>query len=375
MREGIEVAVLRQTEQLLALRSEWNALLQQSALDTIFLTWEWQTAWWRHFREQRSLALYTVRCDGELVAIAPFAERPASLAAEPILQTLELMGTGIAGSDYLDIIVRPDFEDVALSALAERLERETRVISLQRLPANGGVARGLLQRLEKHEWDWVELAGEKAPFVCLHGRSWEDYLASLSGQHRATFRRKLRRLEQQFRVELKSADSEAEVTSCLGHLFELHRQRWGPRGISEFASGKSWRFHCEMAEAARLRGWLRLYILTLDGEPAAALYGFHYGRTFSFFQSGFAPAFARHSVGMVTMGLSIRRALEEGAHEYDMLHGVEAYKFHWAAQVHDLSRLEAYPPGVRGMLLRGAVDATRALRKVARTLRVEKSAA
>lgn len=362
---------MRRTEQLLALGSEWNRLLQKTESDTVFLTWEWQTTWWRHFSDKRSLAIRTVRSNGELIAIAPFVVRSASLAAGPRLKTLELMGTGIVGSDYLDIIIRPDFEDVALTALVGQMERERMVISSQRLSRNGGAVRKLLQRMERSNWSWVELEGDEAPFVSLRGRNWEEYLASLSAQHRATFRRKRRRLEQQFQVELQRADSKAEVASCLADLFELHQQRWGSRGVSEFATDKSWRFHREFAEMALIRGWLRLYLLTLDGKPAAALYGFHYGNTFSFFQSGFASAFAAHSVGMVTMGLSIQRALEEGADEYDMLHGAETYKFSWAAQVRHLSRLEAYPPGLRGRLLRRVVDGTRAARKFARALHTE----
>jgi len=42
---------------------------------------------------------------------------------------------------------------------------------------------------------------------------------------------------------------------------------------------------------------------------------------FYFYQSGFDPTYERSSVGLITMGLSIQAALEEGACEYDLLHG------------------------------------------------------
>src|SRR5439155_184650 len=70
-------------------------------------------------------------------------------------------------------------------------------------------------------------------------------------------------------------------------------------------------------------GWLRLFILRLDGRPAAALHGYQYGGVFSFYQAGFDPAFAKQSVGLVTMALAIKSAIEEGADEYDLLHGAE----------------------------------------------------
>jgi hypothetical protein len=78
------------------------------------------------------------------------------------------------------------------------------------------------------------------------------------------------------------------------------------------------------------RGWLRLYLLWLDGKPAACLYGFFYSRKFYFYQSASMACFENHSPGMLTMGLAIQQAIQEGAEEYDLLHGTESYKKHGA---------------------------------------------
>ena len=57
--------------------------------------------------------------------------------------------------------------------------------------------------------------------------------------------------------------------------------------------------------------------------PAAALYGFAYGGRFHFYQAGFDEGFARLSVGLVTIGLTIQQAFTEALDEYDFLHGAE----------------------------------------------------
>ena len=79
--------------------------------------------------------------------------------------------------------------------------------------------------------------------------------------------------------------------------------------------------------------------------PVAALYGFFYQRVFYFYQSGYDPRYRKHSVGLVTMGLAIKSAIEDGAEEYDMLHGDESYKFQWAKDVRELEHLELYRAG------------------------------
>src|SRR2546430_12209639 len=58
-----------------ALREEWDALLEASPSQCLFLTWEWLYTWWKHLGGDRSLCIITARSGDELVAIAPFALR------------------------------------------------------------------------------------------------------------------------------------------------------------------------------------------------------------------------------------------------------------------------------------------------------------
>jgi CelD/BcsL family acetyltransferase involved in cellulose biosynthesis len=66
--------------------------------------------------------------------------------------------------------------------------------------------------------------------------------------------------------------------------------------------------------------------------------------------------------------LTIRHAIEEGASEYDMLHGEEEYKFHWASNVRHLIRLDLHPPNGRGLLCRGARTVRNVAVKVTRRM-------
>src|SRR5204862_1704708 len=116
------------------------------------------------------------------------------------------------------------------------------------------------------------------------------------------------------------------------------------------------------------RGWLRLFVLWLGDAPAATFYGFRYGSVFSFYQSGFDPAFGKLSVGTVTMGLAIKSAIEEGASEFDLLHGEEAYKFHWAKRTRRLGRIVSFPSGARGRMSWLGTAAADVARKLARKL-------
>jgi CelD/BcsL family acetyltransferase involved in cellulose biosynthesis len=114
----LTVERISDTAGLDALRSEWQALLRGNEADCLFLTWEWLSCWWRYVSQRRRLCLLTVRRDGELVAIAPFAIRPPEPRRIVPFRTLEFMRMGDVGSDYMDLIVRPDQEAYALQAVA-----------------------------------------------------------------------------------------------------------------------------------------------------------------------------------------------------------------------------------------------------------------
>src|SRR4051794_4032457 len=61
---------------------EWDALLAKSDSDVVFLTWQWQRVWWKHFgaSDNCTLQLLVIRDDrGALLGIAPLF-----VASEPL---------------------------------------------------------------------------------------------------------------------------------------------------------------------------------------------------------------------------------------------------------------------------------------------------
>ena len=150
-------------------------------------------------------------------------------------------------------------------------------------------------------------------------------------------------------MRFERVETEGQRAEALGAFFALHGQRWEGRGGSTaFYSASLREFHEAWTRVALGRGWLRFFLMRLDGRPVGAIYGFRYRGTFGFYQTGFDPAYARHGIGQVMIGLSIKSAIEEGADEYDLLHGTERYKSDWARSMRELSRIEAYPPSLRG---------------------------
>jgi CelD/BcsL family acetyltransferase involved in cellulose biosynthesis len=346
-----------------SLRPRWNELLRASTSDTPFLTWEWLHTWWVHLRESSALRLIVVRAGDELIAIAPLR-----LVTSPLsfLSRLEFLGTGNAGSDYLDLIVRRGREAESLQAIARFLTARGLAVRFNHLPPTSLAAR-LAAQLAGACWTTATADDGTCPIIPLAGQTFDSYLATLGSSHRANVRRRIKAIGQQFEMRFDLVTTDAERRQMLAALAVFHAKRYSDRGGSSAFSAPNVRaFQEEITRRALDRGWLRMYALRLNGEIAAVMYGFSYGGTFSFYQHGFDDRYKAQSIGLVLMGLSVRAAIDEGAREFDMLWGTEPYKFLWARDARILQRVELFPLHLGGTLHRHAVEARRRVGRLAR---------
>jgi CelD/BcsL family acetyltransferase involved in cellulose biosynthesis len=353
--EEICAARVDSTWRFTELRSAWDSLLQSSEAASPFLTWEWLHPWWRHLSGSSRLRMLAVNTRDRLIAVAPL-RLTTGVARMPCL---DLLGTGEAGSDYLDVITRSGFEAEGLDAIERFVVAQSMALRLTHL-ASSAAAAGLASRLERRGWTQVTTPGGICPYIPLAGHTWDSYLATLGASHRANVRRRLRALEQKFDVRFERVTGDGDRRDALERLTHYHERRFDSRGTA-FRTASLCAFHDETTRRFLERGWLRMFVLRVNGAPAAVMYGFLYNRTFYFYQHGFDDSYQQYSIGLVLMALSIRTAIEEGAAEFDMLWGTEPYKFLWARQTRELHNLHLFPPHLGGRLHRGLFYARRRL--------------
>lgn len=362
-RPAVTIACVQDAETFAALRDEWAELLRSSASSNPFLTWEWLYAWWVHFGTAHGLRLLLARSGGTLIAVAPLWLNSAPLYW---FSRLEFLGTGEAGSDYLDVIVRRGHEDAAGAALADFFTSRQLTLRLRHLPP-ASIAAHVAKRLAGAGWMSSPADDGVCPVVDLEGQTFESYLATLGGSHRANVRRRLRALDREFEVRFDRVRRHEDRQSALAALAIFHERRYAHRGGSTaFTSAAARAFHEDATRLALDGGWLRMYALTLNGRLGAVMYGFIDSGRFFFYQHGYDEAYAAHSVGLALMALTIDAAIGEGAHEFDMLWGTEPYKSLWARRTRMLQRIDVYPVHLGGSVQRHAVAARRGAAGLAR---------
>jgi CelD/BcsL family acetyltransferase involved in cellulose biosynthesis len=327
-------ARLELVDQLDPLREDWTRLAA-AASGNIFATWEWNELWWRHYGRGRQLRVAVSRRDDAdaIVPLFVWSERP--------LRILRLIGHG--QGDRLGPICGQDDVKTANQALHRALEADRHDVFI------GDWVAG--------DRDWARTLGGRVlrrtgyPIVPFANASWDEFLGSQSQRFRKKLRNTRNRLERVHEVAYRQADA-ASLERDLDTAFRLHRARF--RTHSCFFCGDHEPFQRDFAALALERGWLRLLLLELDGEPVCFEYGFTFQSAYFAYQGGRDPAWARHSVGFLAEIESIRRALEDGATEYRFLGGEEGYKYRFPIEDPRLETV-AVPASSRGRVAAAAL--------------------
>jgi CelD/BcsL family acetyltransferase involved in cellulose biosynthesis len=150
---------------------------------------------------------------------------------------------------------------------------------------------------------------------------------------RYNVKRKMRNLEKAFTVGYFVWQDTDTLTSAMELLAGLHLRRWKKKGASSsFSSLQYNAFHQAVAHDFARKGWLHLSCLELNGEIVGMFYDYRYQGKIYYYQAGFDPDFSRYSPGLALRAYVIKRAIEEGLEEVDLLKGAYDFKYLWTPE-------------------------------------------
>jgi CelD/BcsL family acetyltransferase involved in cellulose biosynthesis len=332
----------------------WDALLGQAKSPSPFMSWAWHRAWADSAppSEMDASEVLVLRgADGSPHALLPI--RLCRIRFRRVwVRALTWAVGDIACPDELDVLALPEADMRSLAAAVEAMPWQ--VIILDNLVEGAPNAERLCAALADRGHAIRRHPLWSCPQLGLP-RSWDAYLATLSSNRRQILRRKERSLFRDHAARIVDYE-EDRLDEGWGHLLRLHKQRWDDAGGGAFRDLRSERLQRQFAGEMAKRKRLWLATLDLDGQPAAAWYGFTSDDTVYFYQGGRDPRWKRESVGLVLMGMMIQRAIQRGYRAFDFLRGDDPYKQHWTRERVKTGETVIFRSGWGGLWLR-ALDA------------------
>ena len=310
------------------LKTEWNALLHRSSVDTLFLTREWQSVWWQNLGTGELRVITFRQDDGALSGIAPlFVDKETDGHL-----SLSLVGC-VDVSDYLDLIVARGCEEQVYAALFDTLTRADfpawDSLDLCTVPASSPTNTTLKTMAEARGFKIEHKRHDVSPMIELPD-DWDAYLATLDKKQRHEVRRKLRRIEE-VNAKWYVIDSADALDQAVLDFVELHKKSRPDKNV--FMDTRMQSFFVDAARQLFPHGWLQLAFFEIEGERAAAIWNFVYANDILVYNSGYDPIkYGALSPGIVLFAHSIRDAIAAKRRRYDFLRGNEEYKYRFGAK-------------------------------------------
>ena len=325
-----------------ALANDWNALVARTRFDNFFSTLEWQTTWWEFLGQGDLWILAFHRQDsGALVGIAPLYIVERSEGANAGKREVHFVGC-IEVSDYLDLIVEPGWEDAVYAGLLAWLHDPATpawdILDLCNLPQESLTYHAVPALAAQFGWEARVFQEDTAPQFALPLR-YETYLQDqVDKKQRHEIRRKQRRAEREVKLDFIMIDQSHVLEAEVDDFVALQRASRADK--ADFMTPAMRRFFLGVAQRMLEADRLRLFFLAIDGEKAATLYAFEYGRRFWLYNSGYDPdAHAQLSPGWVLLAYAIQYAIAAGCREFDFMQGDEDYKYRFGAQDYKVMRV------------------------------------
>jgi CelD/BcsL family acetyltransferase involved in cellulose biosynthesis len=359
---------LRSIEEVRGLQDAWGKLLARTAAPEVFRTFEWLMAWWRVFggEGQFRLLVIGVRCDGELVGLAPLVVR-----LDRRIRPLSFLGTGEDEadeicSDFPDLIAAAGFEAVVCDELWRRLQKERG--SWDEARFSNVLESSLLARYLRPMARDAGLPVEAGPagerfFVDLGGAGdFAAYVEGLSKSRKKKIYYYRRRMEKQGGLQERRVQSAAEIPVFLAEIARLSERRQGEKGEgSAWQSARFVEFHRQVLPDLLARDWLDLRSWWMGDRCVAALYNMVYGGTIYYYQSGFdTAAFGNVSPGLYTITQVIEWGFASRQRRFDFLVGVQgSYKEDYGCRTEPVVDLRIFNATLGGQLSHSATQVRR----------------
>jgi CelD/BcsL family acetyltransferase involved in cellulose biosynthesis len=302
----------------------WERLYAIDDRSTPFSSPGWARAWWPHWAGDATPFVVVVRDGDAPVGVAPFFLTRRG----PLRQ---LRGIGTIVGNYWDVIAAEGDRERAARAVVEALGQHAGrwdLLQLDRLPPGSAIEAAL----DASPLGVRRRPPTAAPAVELPA-SFDDYLASLSGNRRRQVRKRLRQIDDG-PLERRIVDDPERLPAAIERWHALRTAWWEDRDkdlLDAHASPAFKDFVLAAVTTLVPQGLMVVSELVHEGDVVGVAVDLCDQGTFYYWLGGFDSEIRNLSPGNVHICATIRDSIEAGRGRYDFMVGTEPYKYDFGA--------------------------------------------
>lgn len=168
----------------------------------------------------------------------------------------------------------------------------------------------------------------------------ESFYINKPRKQRYNLQREIKKLEKNYLTSVKKYYLDSHILEGIKHAAVVSKQSFQYSLEVGFVDNERTRLFCKLASQ---KGWIRIYLLYINNEPAAYLWGLIYGNTFFLRTIGFDSRWKKESAGKVLFQKALKDLIEtENIKLIDFGFGDTEYKRHFATKKLDTQSFYLY---------------------------------
>lgn len=326
MSEISPYSVTELTDDQIEIETVWRDLLGRSHADPLFLSWAWQSVWWKtysgHLTDARRRGVMLTGPGQQVACIANLYLCQTKRLSLLNFRSLQFVGTAwrnseVMLSEYVEPVASANEELNAVEqVLAHIGHMEWDEFVAELTPEDGTFAGAVRNWARENRWYLRELDQSSAYMVRLE-RGFGSYVKRLSPNARRRLFNNRSKLARHGSVRSRILRG-ADLSAGLSLLNELHARRWGQPAFD----GRRLMFLNHLSELLPVDSMPFVSVIEVNGEPVSAVYDIRVGSRQYNLQMGFDPTFdPTISLGLLHLGYAIEDAAACGVRCYDFLGG------------------------------------------------------
>ncbi len=333
------------------LKESWNGLVQQLPSDNIHLTWEWLSSWWQYYGEGKNLYILTAEEEGHVLGIFPLMKSKTTIL--PMFHLNEILFAGTGLTDYHEFIL-PDRKEECIDAFFKYMKNESwHIMRFRQIPEISDTFSLLEFYIQKKNpcWGIKKTFLYPCPYLSLE-QAFESYYGGFKKKKRYNINRQIKQLNQQGTLQYRSMSlNSSNSESYLNQIFKLHQERWRikkERCQFPLTSKVNQKFFKHVTQLFGDKNQLKLFMLHLDEELIAYIYGFQYNHILYDWNTAYHPQYHPYSVGKILHRFALEELMASEFKEFDFMRGAEPYKMQFTKTVRNNYEIAIYQKNFLG---------------------------
>ncbi|MFV2055003.1 MAG: GNAT family N-acetyltransferase [Thiohalomonadales bacterium] len=279
-------------------------------------------------------AIYANSIDSEVLAIFPM-QTPKNSHRK--LSSLSNYYASLFSPTFSSTANIQEIMDYFVAVIFREVPRWS-VIDFKPMAQESEIYKMLVAALKSNKY-WVQ------PYFCfgnwylqLENRSYIEYFNSLSSRLRNTVKRKTKKLEKQATVNIQIVTHVDDVDAAMDKYEKIYAVSWKQDEPYKEFIRQLVRTYAEKDE-------LRIGLITIDNEPAAAQIWFITHGIASIFKLAYDEKFSKQSVGSILSAKLMEYAIDnDKVYQIDYLTGDDPYKKEWMSHRRERWGVMAFNP-------------------------------